>query len=226
MTRVETFEHAQVLPPFAFQMPTRMSAIACEAGVALISPVPIDDALAARLAALGEVRWLIAPNLLHSMYLEAAARRYPNARVLTPRKLTRVRSDGALEDGLPRELPLTMIPIAGAPKVDEFTFFEPATRTLVVTDLVFHMVRPRGWFANLAMHVVGCHGCLAMSRAWRMFARDRAQVSASLQRVLALPIETLVMAHGEVVHEGAHARLQHAARWLLPVRPSLPASSR
>ncbi|HEX5657216.1 MAG TPA: hypothetical protein VFX59_08470 [Polyangiales bacterium] len=225
MSTLETFDHAQVLPPFAFQLPTRMTAIASPDGVALISPVPIDDTLAARIARLGEVRWLIAPNLLHSSYMGAAQQRYPRARVLAPRKLKRrgFEVDAALEEGLPAELPLTMIPIEGAPQIDEFTFFHDPTRTLIVTDFVFHMVRPRGWFANLAMHVVGCHGCLAMSRTWRLFARDRAQVRASVERMLALPVETLVMAHGELVREDAHARLASAASWLLPRRVALPA---
>jgi hypothetical protein len=210
---IHTFDYAQVLPPFSFQMPARMTAVASEAGVALISPVPIDDGIAARIAALGEVRWLIAPNLLHSMYLAAAQQRYPHAQVLAPRKMAR---GAALEDGLPPDLPLSMIPIAGAPKIEEFTFFHHGSRTLIVTDLVFNMVHPRGWFANLAMYVVGCHGRLAMSRTWRVFARDRARVSDSVQRMLALPIETLVMAHGEIIERNAHARLAAATSWLQP----------
>jgi hypothetical protein len=222
--QIEWFDYAQVLPPFGFQLPTRMTALALDGGLALISPIPIDDALARKLSALGEVRYLIAPNLLHSTYLEAARARYPEAKLLAPRGLSAkkpaLRIDAALEDGLPfREVEL--IPIAGAPRVDEFAFF--ADGTLIVTDLVFNVVRPRGWFTHLALALVGCRGRLAMSRTWRVFARDRAATSASVQRLLALPIETLVMAHGEVVQRDAHARLTEAVRWLLPARRALPA---
>lgn len=226
---IEWFDYAQVLPPFAFQMPARMTAVAIGAEVALISPVPIDDACARRIAALGEVRWLIAPNLLHSMYLAAAGQRYPRAEVLAPRALVNkkpaLRIDAALEDGLPATLAqaLTLIPIAGAPGMSEFAFYHDESATLIVTDLVFHLREPRGWFAHLAMHLAGCHGKLAMSRVWRVLTRDRAQLAESAERLLALPFSTLVMAHGEVVQEDAHARLTEAMRWLLPARSALPA---
>ena len=73
---IEWFDYAQVLPPFGFNFPARMTAVAFDDGVALISPVPIDDAMAARIAAMGEVRFLVAPNLAHSMYTAAASARW------------------------------------------------------------------------------------------------------------------------------------------------------
>ena len=84
---VSVFDYDQVLP-LGFRFPARMSVLSLEAGkLALVSPVPIDDALAKEIAALGRVEFLIAPNLLHHLYLEAAARRYPEARVIAPRRL-------------------------------------------------------------------------------------------------------------------------------------------
>jgi hypothetical protein len=227
-----TLDHAQKLPGLGFQLPTRMTVLPLGAGqLALVSPVPIDDAVAAGLAKLGEVRFLIAPNMLHHMYLGAAIERYPAARVLAPAGLRAkrpdLRIDGTLDGELPAELTaaVEIVHIAGASNPDEFVFFHRATRTLVVTDLVFNIVCPQGLVAHLVLFLAGCHGRLAQSRFWRFAIKDRAAAAHSIARVLALPIETLVMAHGEIVRDRAQQRLADALRWLLPVAGVLPATT-
>lgn len=224
---IATFDHAQVLPG-GFRMPTRMTALPLDdGGVALISPVPMDDALAARVEALGEVRYLVAPNLLHHLYLGDAAKRWPAATVLAPRGLRAKREDlaigGDLEDGLPEPLAHSVdaVRVDGAPSIDEHVFFHRATRTLVVTDLVFNVTRPEGLVAHVTLFLVGCHGKLAQSRAWRFFVKDRAAAAASAARIVALDAATVVVAHGDVVTDDAAARLAGALAWLLPARPAL-----
>jgi hypothetical protein len=226
--RLAVFDHEQVLP-LGFQFPARMSVLPLEAGkLALVSPVPIDDARAAAIAALGRVEFLIAPNLLHHLYLEAAIQRYPEARVLAPSRLSakrpHLRIHAPLEAGVPPELAaaVDVVRIEGAPGLDEFVFFHRATRTLVVTDLVFNITRPRGVLAHLLLFLGGCHGRLASSRALRFTLKDRAAARASAERILALPFETLVMAHGDILGRDARARLEPALAWLAPARREMP----
>jgi hypothetical protein len=224
------FDYAQGYPS-KFAVPARMTVLPlAERKLALVSPVPIDDAMADEIAKLGEVALLIAPNLLHHMYLAAAAERYPGARVLAPPGLAAkrpgLRIDGTLDRALPSLLSdsVDVLRIEGAPRVDEFVFFHRAARTLVVTELAFNMVHPRGLLPNVVLFLMGVHGRLAQSRAWRVLVRDRAATAASVSRVLALPFETLVVAHGEIVRHDARAGLAHALRWLAPARAALPAS--
>ena len=204
-----------------FQMPTRMTALGFgSGGVALVSPVPIDDAMAGKIAELGEVRYLVAPNLLHHLYLAAAKARYPEARILAPRKLGQkrpdLRIDAFLEDGVPSDLKddVRAVRIDGAPAVDEVALFHAPTRTLVLTDLVFNVTKPRGLVAHLVLFLVGCRAKLAQSRTWRFFVKDRVAAAASVRTLLTLPFDTLVVAHGEVVHERAKEALQGALRWM------------
>ena len=171
---------------------------------------------AAELAALGEVRWLIAPNLLHHLYLGDAIARYPSAKVLAPAGLARkrpdLRVDATLDAPLPASLAacLEVLHIDGAPAVAEHALFHRPTRTLVLTDLVFNVRAPRGLVANVLLWLVGCHGKLAQSRAWRLFIKDRPAYAASARALLGLDVTTLVVAHGEVVREDARARLASA----------------
>ena len=214
------FDRDQVLPG-GFHMPTRMTVLPLGPGrIALVSPIPIDDAIAAELASLGEVAFLVAPNLLHHLYLGDAIARYPEATVLAPRGLRTkrpdLRIDRALEDGLPEELAahVEAVRIDEAPSVDEFVFFHRQRRTLVVTDLVFHVREPVGFVAHVTFFLVGCHGRLGQSRAWRFFVKDRKAAAASVERLLALPFEALVVAHGENVPLEARAGLEKALGWM------------
>jgi len=227
---LSTFDYAQRLPG-RFHFPARMTVLALEGGkLALISPIPIDEALASRLRALGEVSFLIAPNLLHHLYLGPASERYPHARVLAPRRLSAKRSDlridGALEDGLPPELAKAVeaVKLDGTPALDEFIFHHRATHSLIVTDLVFNITRPQGLMAHVVLFAVGCYGRLGQSRAVRFMVKDRAAASASAQRILDFRFDTLVVAHGEIVREGARERLSSALQWLQPARQALPAA--
>jgi len=230
-SRLPVFDFDQVLP-LAFRFPARMSVLPLGAGkLALVSPIPIDDTLAAAIAELGRVELLIAPNLLHHLYLDAAVQRYPEARVLAPSRLCRkrpsLRIHTALDQGAPPELTaaVDVVPIEGAPALDEFAFFHRATRTLILTDLVFNIRRPRGLWAHLVLFLGGCHGRLASSRALRVFIKDRTAARASVERLLALPFETLVVAHGDIIEQGARSQLEQALAWLLPSRKVLPLAS-
>ena len=231
---ITTFDHAQVLrgPPGGFHFPARMTAVSLAGGeVALISPVPLDGARAGRIAELGRVTHLLAPNLLHSMYLGAASERYPEARVLAPPGLAAkrpgLRVDATLDRGLPAPLreALEIIRLEGAPGMDEYVFFHHGSGTLIVTDLVFNVVRPQGFWAHLVLTLTGCHARLASTRTWRLLVKDRAAMARSIERLLALPVRTLVMAHGDVVRHDTRDRLAEALRHWLPVRAALPASS-
>ncbi|MFM2419845.1 MAG: hypothetical protein RL385_4568 [Pseudomonadota bacterium] len=228
-TSLPTFEFNQVLHG-GFRMPTRMTALPLAHGkLALVSPIPIDGAMTQGLSDLGEVAYLIAPNLLHHLYLAAASKRFPAARVLAPRGLAKkrpeLRIDAFLEDGLPADLcaALETFEVAGAPGLGEHVFLHHASRTLVVTDLLFNVREPSGIAANLALFFVGCHGKLAQSRALRLMVKDRAAFARSIERIAARDFNTLVMAHGDVVRKGARGAFCDALSLKLPAVESCAA---
>jgi hypothetical protein len=174
--------------PGGVRFPVRMTVVRLAGRrLALISPVPIDDAAAAALAELGEVAHVIAPNRLHTRWFAATCERYPAARGWRAEELGDASPWPELE----------VVRVAGAPKIDETLFFHTASRSLICADLVLWLVGAGG-------------GRLAASRAWRFLVKDRAAARASLARVLAWPIERILLAHGAIVEEDAAARLRAA----------------
>ncbi len=211
-----------------FELPLRSTVVAlASGGLAVISPVDFDDASAARLEALGPVEHIVAPNLLHHLFVAKAAARWPSAKVHVAPGLTAKRPDlrphHTLGDGgLPPDLEGVLV--EGAPALGETVLLHRASRTLVVTDLVFHVLEPRGLLTPLILWLVGARGALAQSRALRFVTKDRAAAGRSARAILGLDFDRLVPAHGAIVESGARPRLEAALHWMLAgAAPALPA---
>jgi hypothetical protein len=214
-----------------FCLPARMSVLPLnEHELALVSPVPFGDGCAEALAEQGEVTHIIAPNLWHHRYLDYAIRRYPDAVLWGPaglaKKRPELRLDASLEEVAEEALgpDVRILPIEGIPALSEFAFFHQPSRTLVLTDLVFHMLQPEGFVAKLILTLMGTRGRLAVSRALRLLIKDRPAVTASVERLLELPIETVVMAHGEILRDRAVQALGAALAPLGAAPLALPAA--
>jgi hypothetical protein len=119
-------------------------------------------------------------------------------------------AEGALAPGI------SALALHGAPSIDEFLVYHAASRTLVVTDLVFNVRRAVNFATWLVFALVaGTLGRLAPSRVWRWAVKDRRAFRASLTRALALDCERVVVAHGELVERDAKAALSTALAPLL-----------
>lgn len=217
--------------PGGFPFPVRMTVIRLADGsLVLISPVPIDDGLAAELASLGPVVFLVAPNLLHHLYLAAAAARYPQAQVLVapglPEKVGALPAHSLLDERVPAawQGQLQMLAMQGQPKLNEQALLHLPSRSLVLTDLVFHILHPASWRTGLLLWMVGCRGRLAQSRLVRGLTTDKPAAAGSAVRLLSLDFDRLVPAHGEIVENGAKAALAQALAPVLAAKPALAVS--
>jgi hypothetical protein len=192
-------------------MPTRMTVVRLDDGaLALLSPVPIDDALAAELEALGAVGHVIAPNSLHHLHVEAALQRFPEARLWGPKALEKKHPQLRFEPlgaGWERAAgdALVALPVDGASRISETVLFHPTSKTLIVTDLVFNVVEPPSWSTALMLAFTGTRGRLAQSRVWSVVTDDEGAAKRSCERILACGFDRLVVAHGNVIETGAKA---------------------
>jgi hypothetical protein len=214
----------EVSLPGGVHMPVRMTIVRHPNGhLSLISPVPIDDASAAELRALGEVRHLISPSALHHLFLVAARERFPVARVYAPpgvvTKQPRLAVDSVFTpdgaDQLPVELSARLL--EGATRAGEVCLFHAPSRSLIVADLVFNIQHYRGLGTGLVLRLGGTRHRLAASRAWRLLRDDPQRLRASVERVLEWDFDRLIVGHGEIVPADARPALLKGLGFLLTV---------
>ncbi|RYZ42328.1 MAG: DUF4336 domain-containing protein [Myxococcaceae bacterium] len=188
-----------------------------DGGLWVHSPVAFTPERRAALEALGPVRFLVAPNLFHHLHLPDWAAAFPDARVAAPpglrAKQPALRIDLVLGDAPDAGWAsvVDQVHVRGMPRLGEFLFFHRPSRTLLVTDLVFHYQRADSWKLRLYARV---------ERVWKRFAvpllirvalmKDKQAVRADLQRVLQWDVERVVVCHGEVLEHGGQKALHDA----------------
>lgn len=184
--------------------------------LALISPVPICDALKAAVDALGSVRHVISPNQLHHLFMTDWLDAYPAANGHIPPGLANKRPDlkhlAELGDGLDDALgaELLRLPIAGMPRLNESLFFHRSSQTLVVADFCFHMplAPDHNGLTRLFTACMGIRDKVRCEPVFMAMIRDWAAFRASLEPLRALKPAHLSMCHHSVVSEGASDALQ------------------
>jgi hypothetical protein len=187
----------------------------------LHSPVAMTPERRAAVEALGRVAHLYSPNLYHHLRVGEWAAAFPSARVHAPRGLPRKRPDLRI-DRIHRQVSEPAFSAA----VDELTIdgfrlqetvllYRPA-RTLMVADLVHNVGQPRHLWTRIYTRTMGFHDRIALSRMirWAAFP-DRVAARRSLQAVLALPFDRLVVGHGSPLEEGGREAVAMAYSWLL-----------
>ena len=193
-----------------------------DGGLWMHSPIPIDEARASQIDALGAVRHIVAPNGWHDSFAGAAKERYPDATLWASPALRRSKQELRVDAWLGESEPawadeLRPLLIDGAPKADEVVFLHVASDTLIVTDLLFQIRYPVNTLTKLVLRMAGTHGGkLAQSRLWRSVTKDRAAARRSIQQMLDWDFQRVVLAHGDFV-EGSDARerTRDALWWML-----------
>ena len=137
------------LPLIVGDIGTRMTVIRLVDGsLFLHSPVKLDAETRAALDAIGPVRAVVAPSRVHHFYVGEYGAAYPQATLYAAPGLEKKRADvrfGAVLDDEPPPAWAGQIDqhvFRGTPIMNEVVFFHAPTRTLLLTDLAFNVVRP------------------------------------------------------------------------------------
>ncbi len=175
------------------------------------STAPFTAADTAEMRGLGEPGWLVEGMVDHDTFSAAGRKAFPEIPFLAPEGFQkRVKFPIESLDAPPAEwLPeLEVIRIDGAPRMAECVFFHHPSGTLVVCDLVFHFPDPSSLWARLLLTMVlGRETAPGFSRRVKMAINDRDAFGASLEKVLALPIQRIVPGHGEVLEKDAREKV-------------------
>jgi Domain of unknown function (DUF4336) len=209
---------------YGFPYSTRMAVIRLSDGSLFVwSPVALSTALRAAVDTLGPVRYLVSPNALHHLFLAEWTTAYPAARLYGSPRLRRKRRDLSFNAEL-GDAPepawagdIDQVVLHGSCALTEIVFFHRHSRTALFADLIQNF--PRDWFKGWRGVAARLGGIVAPHPSapsdWRLSFVNRRAARAALARVLAWPIERVVIAHGVLPTAGGAAFVRRAFAWLL-----------
>lgn len=208
--------------------PTRMTLVRlADGGLWCHSPIAPDEALFAAIDALGPVRHLVSPNLLHYAHIAAWKRRYPQAiawaspgvRERAAGQHIDVHFDADLDDAPPPDWAATLdqLRFRGSRVMQEIVFLHRASATLIVADLIENfeaskLPAPMRWMARLG-GVLDPDGKAPLDMRLT-YLGHRAAARACLARILAWQPQRVILAHGRCYLDHAAVELARAFRWL------------
>jgi len=208
--------------------PTRMTVVQlADGGLWCHSPIAPDQALFAAIDALGPVRHLVSPNLLHYAHIAAWKRRYPQAiawaspgvRERAASQHIEVHFDADLDDAPPADWAGTIdqLRFRGSRVLQEIVFLHRASATLIVADLIENFEAAKlpttmRWIARLG-GVIDPDGKAPLDMRLS-YLGHKAEARACLARMLAWQPRRVILAHGRCYLDNAAAELARAFRWL------------
>lgn len=189
-------------------------------GLWVHSPVPMTPELRQELAALGDVRHVVGPNLWHDECLREFQAVHPHARFHAAPGLAAqkkdVRFDAELSDTPHPEWAdvLDQHLVKGMPKMNEIVFFHRASRSLILADLAFNLGPDGPWWFALAMRAYGAWNRFGPTPLEKGMMRDRSAVRASIDHILTWDFDRILVGHGRNVDTDAKATFREAYAFL------------
>ncbi len=207
--------------------PTRMTvAVLRDGSLWIESPVSVSYETLTRLAGLGRVAYLVANTPRHVWRLESWHALFPDAQLWVPRATPATLAH--------RKLPLAgvlgrgpvpawaedlqHVAVEGSSFIEEICFLHTPSRTLILGDLIqVHELR-RGHLLGNALKRAG--GVAAPDGGTALDIRatfwDRTALRSSVERLLDLDFDTVVLAHGPCITSDAKSFVERAFAWALP----------
>ncbi|PJI91805.1 uncharacterized protein DUF4336 [Yoonia maricola] len=211
------------LSVMGFRYPTRCAVMRLSGDALLVwSPAALSPPLRAQIDAIGRVTHLIAPNMLHHMFLGDWQTAYPQAQLFGLAALSHkrpdLRFDGVLDD-VPNQAWADQIDqIVVANKLtDEVVFFHHASGTVIFADLIQQFPHDchKGWRGMIARLDLMVGDVPNVPRKFRLGFRAKTKARASITKILQWPIKRILLAHGAPVTDDGHRVLKRTFRWLI-----------
>lgn len=198
----------------------RVMAVArlADGSLVLHNAIALEEPAMKELEALGKVAWIVVPNGFHRIDAARFAKRYPDAKVISPpggkgRIGQVVRVDADYRD-FPADPHVSFEVLEGTKGAEGVMIVKDDDGvSLVFNDAVFNMPHPSGFSGFVMKHVTQSSGGPRVSRLGKLFlVKDKAAFRAHLERLAATPgLRRFLVAHHETVREDAARVLREVA---------------
>lgn len=198
---------------FGISIGTRMTVIRlADQALLVISPVQLTSAIARQLNGLGAVKHIVAPNLYHYLFAASFKQAYPEATFWATSELGLKRPDLPIDQTICDPVSPTWqgveqiyfdgfrtVGLGGFDALNEWVFFHPSSRTLILTDAAFHFDQSFPVITQIATRLIGSYESLSPSLLEKVATTEKDKVKRAVEKVLVWDFERVIMAHGSLV---------------------------
>jgi len=211
---------AQPFRYFGMWIGARMTVVRLPSGkLWLHSPVEVDVALGGRIDALGPVAHIVCPNVFHHVFAQHAQARWPAAKTHAPAALRAkrkdLRIDAELADGVASDWEgvLDGYTIRGS-IIHETVFRHLPSRTLVTSDVTENFTHCDHLFTRVMLALGGVYKQVGWSKFLRWAYEDHAAARASIDELVRLDFDRVILAHGDVIERGGQDAIRRTFTFL------------
>jgi hypothetical protein len=188
------------------------------------SPIKLTEEVQNKVDKLGVIKYVIAPNHLHHLFLSDWKLSYPDIAFYGTDEVIKKRGDIKFNHSLNQEkdwpwtLDIDQVLFTGSPLMEECVFFHKSSSSLIVTDLIENF--PSGGFNCCQRVVAKGVGILApngkMPLDWRLsFLFNKSIARTHLSVINGWQPKVIIMSHGLIVEKYAKDFLKRSFSWLL-----------
>jgi len=193
-----------------------------EGGLFLHSPAKLTPELSKVLMTIGNVKYIIAPNSYHHLFVGPYLQQFAQAEFWTVPQVVAKRPDLAHAD-------IHLLPTAAAAFVggeimlevvhgragfSEGVFLHTPSKTLIVSDLLFNLP-DKGLGGFIAKYIVGGASPPRVSRFGRFAIGRESPARVSIHKIINWDFDRIILAHGEVIDHEGPAIMKEAFNYLV-----------
>ncbi|MFH7028572.1 MAG: DUF4336 domain-containing protein [Heteroscytonema crispum UTEX LB 1556] len=212
----------QPLKYWGLEVGTRMTVIRLTTNeLIVISPIQADKTTIIQLNEIGNVAYIIAPNLYHHLFVSNFQAIYPKAQLwVAPNfdsKIPNISADKVItndEGSILNQVDYLLfdgfkvLDLSGPSILNEFVFLHRTSRTLILTDTAFHFDEQFSFKTQLAAKLLGIYGKLSPSPLEKLAIKEKENVKKSVQKILHWDFNRVIMAHGSIIEDDGKRKLK------------------
>jgi len=197
-------------------------------GVWVLASTPLTDETKAKLAEMGEVKYIVGPDAVHWLYLEEFKKSYPSAKLIGVEPLIEKTKDKFQFDGVyGKDAPGTRYGYESEIDACYFSgfvnkdvaFCHKSSKTLVIADLLFNLPAREQYSKTRSVPIVGSLPLGPWSYMHKRFVWSSGLDPEAMRRdaktVAGWKFERVIPCHGDVIEKDGDKAWREAYKWYL-----------
>jgi hypothetical protein len=222
----------QLLKYWGLEVGTRMTIIRLtNEELMVISPIKVDSNTIEQINQLGNIAFIVAPNLFHYLFLADFKNFYPQAKICAVSELGAKLPDLSIDKVLNSDKNIfgneveyllfrgfKIITFDGIVPLKEIVFFHQESKTLILTDTAFNFDESFPLQTQLATRLIQSYKQLRPSLLEKIATQEKEQIKQSVQKILNWDFNRVIVAHGSIVENNGKEKLKAGYEWFLDTK--------